>query len=253
MAAQKRATLYALLREMSATEQALARVWTWARSALDRGQARPEQLALVDVLTERLYRVQVELYRPIAQFIYSLPAVSREQVARAIPAPQRFPRLSNGSSGASPTIRTAGLGILPAIAALPPAVLFAGTVLAAIAILGVIAAFVYQSEMLGEFVEDIVALRADAQDAERRLEAQEGRYRDCLARPGATPQSCAADFPLPEPTRFALDRQENAGLPTWVVGLASVGGLVAVAGLLYVGVRAYRAASPYRALREALP
>lgn len=252
MATQKRATLYALLRETSATEQALARVWSWARAALDRGQASPSQVALVDALTERLYRVQVELYRPIAQFIYSLPVSVREQAARAIPAPQRFPRLSNGS-GAAPTIRTAGLGILPALAAVPPGVLFAGTVLAAIAVIGVIAAFCYQSEMLGEFVEDVVALRADAQDAQRRLEAQQSRYQDCLARPGATPQSCAADFPLPEPTQFALERQQNAGLPTWVVGLASVGGLVAVAGLLYVGVRAYRAASPYRALSEALP
>jgi hypothetical protein len=251
--AQKRATLYALLREVSATEQTLARVWSWGNQALRQGTAQPSQLALVDVLADRLYAVQQELYRPIAQFIYALPANTRESVARAVPAPQRFPSLANGSSStATPGIRTAGLGVA-FLAALPPAVLFAGTVLAAIAIIGVLAAFCYQSELIGDFITSVIALRADAGDAERRLNAQQARYRDCLARAGATPQSCAADFPIPAPTRFFETQQENAGQPQWLVGLAAVGGLVAVGGLLYVGVRAYRAASPYRALSEALP
>lgn len=251
---QKRATLYSLLREVSSTETVLTRVWGWGRQMLSERRATPEQLATIDMLTERLYQVQIQLYRPIMQAVYALPAEAREAVGSRIPQPQRFPRLSSGgSSTAAPAIRTSGLGILPALAAAPPGVLFAGTVLAAIAIIGVLATFLYQSEMIGDFITDVQALRADAADAERRIVAQQGRYNDCLARPGGTPQACAAAFPLPEPTRFAQERAAAEEWPLWLTALAGVGGLVAVGGLLYVGVRAYRAASPYRALKEALP
>lgn len=254
--AQKRATLYQLLRQTAEAERTLAYLWDSTRQAASRGSLPPNAGALVDALTGRLHIAQMALYQPIVSHLQSLPsAVSAELISR-VPRPLRFPLISNeGSSTASPAIRTSGLGVLPAIAGLPPAALFATVVLA----LGVTALVLYTffvtTEFFGDLVMDIEALRADSADAQRRITEQSRRFDECR-RAGGSPEACSAQFPIPAPTRFFAERQENRPSPSWLVGLAWVGGITAVAGLLYVGVRAYRSSSPTavsRRVMEVLP
>lgn len=250
---QKRATLYALMRECAATERQVATVWAWGRKQLSTGAAVPAQLGTIDVLSQRLFLQQQALLAPTLEYIQTLPGATRQQILSQLPRHEMLPRLSGGASSSSTGLRGAGLGMLLGGVEIPAGALIIGALLALAVVIAVLVFFFQSWEVVGDLVLDVQTLRADAADAERRLQAQQGRYRDCLAR-GGTPQSCASEFPIPEPTRFFLDRQQNNDeLPWWAVGLASIGGLVAVGGLLYVGIRAYRAASPYRALSEAIP
>ncbi len=247
---QKRATLYALMRECAATERSVAEVWAWGRKQLNTGMAVPAQLGTIDVLSQRLFLQQQALLAPTFDFIQTLPAATRQEIQSRLPRHEMLPRLSSGSS--SPALRGAGLGFLLGGVEIPAGVLIIGALLALAVVIAVLVFFFQSWEMVGDLVEDVQALRADAADAQRRLQTQQARYQDCL-HAGGTPQSCAAEFPIPEPTTFFYQRQNRpSDVPEWVVGLAAVGGLVAVGGLLYVGVRAYRAASPYRALSEAV-
>lgn len=247
---QKRATLYALMRECAATEREVASVWAWGKKQLDIGAALPTQLGTIDVLSQRLYLQQQALLAPTIEYVRSLPAAVQAQVQPYLVA-AALPRLSSGSSSGM-GLRGAGLGnpLVIGGVAIPTGVLVIGSLLALAVTISVLVFFFQSWEMVGDLVEDVQALRADSADAQRRLQTQQARYQDCL-RSGGTPTTCAASFPLPEPTRFFLDRQQNNDeLPWWAVGLASIGGLVAVGGLLYVGIRAYKAASPYHALKE---
>lgn len=253
---QKRATLYALMNECAATERSVAGLWAWGQKQLNTGSAVPDQLGLIDVLSQRLYAQQQALYAPVVEFVRGLPAAARDEILPLMPRLGPLPRLSLGGSRQSPGgIRGAGLGVVPLViggVAIPAGALVIGALLVLALSISVLVFFFQSFEMVGDLVGDVQALRADAADAERRLRAQQGRYQECLTR-GGTPQTCAAAFPLPSPTRFALDREEHEDQNPVLIGLAAVGGLVALGGLLYVGIRAYRAASPYRALREALP
>jgi len=247
--AEKRATLYALMRECAATERSVANLWAWGRKHVAEGTAMPAQLGLVDVLSQRLFLQQQAILAPIHTFITGLPQTVRVEITSRLPQHQALPRLAAGTGAAG--FSGAGLGAVPLViggVAIPTGALIIGALLALAVTIAVLYFFYANTEMFGDIVQDVQALRADAADAQRRLAAQQARYQDCL-NAGGTPQSCASLFPIPEPTTFYRDRQEN-DLPPWAIGLASIGGLVAVAGLLYVGIRAYTAASPYRALKE---
>lgn len=252
--AQKRATLYALMREVAATERVVANVWAWGRKQISIGAAMPQQLGLVDVLSSRLYAQQRALYAPIQQFVANLPAAARAEIQPRMPVLSALPPLSSPSSIG---LRGRGLGdpatLVIGGVAIPAGALVIGALLVLAITTAVLYFFYANTEMAGDIIMDVQALRADSADAQRRLQAQQGRYADCLAR-GGTPQSCSSEFPIPPATEFALERErtrrETENLPPWAIGLASIGGLVAVGGLLYVGIRAYSA--PGRIVREAV-
>lgn len=253
---QQTATLYQLLAQTSRTEQAVVAAWQQARTMIARGQASPAQFSVIDALSEKLYNIQRHLTDPVFSWIDRAPARVQNEINALLRERgwsltlTRLPALGAQPQG----LRDAGLGDA-GIVTIPTGVLIAGTIVAIAAIIALLAFFLYESEYVGGLVLDVQTLRADAADAQRRLQTQQSRYQDCLARQGATPQSCAAEFPLPTATRFFDIRQQTRPDPTppWLVGLAAIGGLVALGGLVYVGAKGYGFTSPTKRIVEALP
>lgn len=255
---QPTATLYQLLAQTARTEQAVVAVWREARAMIAQGQASPAQFAVVDALADKLYAIQRHLTDPVFGWIDRAPARVQSEINEVLRSHgwslhlSRLPALSAQPQGLR---GGAGLGVVTGgLAEIPVGVLVCGTIVAIAAIIALLAFFLYESEYVGGLVLDVQTLRGDAQDAQRRLQAQQSRYQDCL-RGGGTPQTCAADFPLPQPTDFFRTRQETRPDPTppWLVGLASIGGLVALSALVYVGAKGYGFASPTKRIVEALP
>lgn len=204
-----------VLVELQEAERELMEMYAVAIRMYTKGVLTPEMRALVHAARDDVSGLEHQVHAVAVAAV----GIASESLAARIPQPPVYPDLPEGAQG---------LDGLHGLGAVQAGLLFAGVVVAIVAVAGLVIIGDELLAVIGEIARHTVSVRANTRRFRLQLLATEARYNRCL-RGGNTAAQCMRDIPVPTPNTAPTPAFLTHGWGKWLL----IGGAVVAVGAGY--------------------